>query len=163
MPENNKKRKKHSKLMVNLSAMALASLLPANGKAQNLNCIDDLIFGSITACGAAGTVTVRPDNTRALGCVTSIGGPFSRARCTVTQKSPAKAVQISITAGSFTITNGANNMKVTNFNIITNAGGPVATVTANFVNVPIGATLNIGASQAGGNYTGTFGITAVFQ
>ncbi len=163
MPKRDKKRKKHGKLMVNLSAMALIGFCPASGKAQNINCIDDLIFGSITPCGAAGTVIVRPDNTRALGCVTSVGGPFSRARCTITQKSPVRPVQISITAASFVITSGANNMNVTNFNIITNAGGPNATITANFINVPIGATLNVGATQAGGLYTGSFGITAVLQ
>ncbi len=163
MPESNKKSKKHGKLMVNLSAMALIGLYPANGAAQNINCIDDLIFGDIVPCGAAGTVTVRPDNTKVLGCVTSLGGPHSRARCTITQKAPIRPIQISITAPNFLITNGANNMSVTNFNIITNAGGPNATVTALFVNVPIGATLNVGATQADGVYTGSFGITAVLQ
>ena len=54
-------------------------------------------------------------------------------------------------------------MNVNAFNIVTNAGGTGTTITAPFVDVPIGATLNVGASQASGTYTGNFGITAVLQ
>ena len=54
-------------------------------------------------------------------------------------------------------------MSVTNVNIVTNSGGTGTTVTAPFLNVPIGATLNVGATQASGTYTGALGVTAILQ
>ena len=55
-------------------------------------------------------------------------------------------------------------MSVTDFNIITNNGGPGATVSAApFVSIPVGATLNVGATQASGTYTGTFTINVILQ
>lgn len=131
--------------------------------AQNLNCFDNLLFGSMTPCGAAGTVTIQPDNTPSSSCVTVGGAPQSRARCIVTQTPPTRPIQISVSAATVTISNGTANMNVNGFNIISNAGGCCKTVTAPFVNIPIGATLNVGASQAAGSYSGTFGVTAILQ
>ena len=148
--------------IVKLSFVTVVSLFPSKVMAQNLNCFNNLIFGEIITCGAAGTVTNRPDGTQASTCVT-VGGPISQGRCVATQSFPFRPIQISITAAKFTITSGANSMSVTNFNIITNANGPTATVTAPFVNIPIGATLNVGGSQASGTYSRSFGITAILQ
>lgn len=158
------KRKTNRKLLIKLSLATFIALYPHAAPAQNLNCFEDMIFGEIVPCGAAGTVTVRPDNTTASSCVTVGGAPQSRARCIVTQSFPFRPIQISLTAAAQTINDGGGNtMSVTNFNIITNAGGTNTTITAPFVNIPIGATLNVGGTQAEGTYTGTFGVTAVLN
>lgn len=160
--KKNKKDKSTKKLLVRLSLATLVAAFPSKIFAQNLNCFDSLIFGEIIPCGAAGTVTVNPDNTTGSTCVT-VGGPQSRARCIATQSFPFRPIQISITAGAFSVSNGTTSMNVNGFNIITNAGGCCTTITAPFVSIPIGATLNVGGSQNDGTYTGTFGISAILQ
>ena len=151
-----------SNLWVKLSLATFVSLFPMSAFAQNLNCFENLIFGEITPCGAAGTVTINPDNSTSSSCVTVGGVPQSRGRCSVTQSFPYRPIQVNVSAAA-TITNGTSNMNITSFNIVTNAGGTQTTQTAPFVDVPIGATLNIGAAQASGSYSGSLGVTAVFQ
>lgn len=154
--------KHNKKLFVKLSAATLLALIPQGAKAQSLNCFDPLLFGSITPCGAAGTVTISPSNSQSTSCVAATA-PYSRARCIVTQLFPFRPIQIQITSPSFLISSGGNNMNVNAFNIISDAGGPSTTITAPFVNIPIGATLNVGSTQASGTYTGTFTISVVLQ
>lgn len=153
---------KEKQLLIKLSIASIVAAFPIKANAQSLNCPNPLVFGEIITCGSPGTVTVRPDNTNTSGCVT-VSGPVSRARCVVTQSPPFDPIQISVSAASFNIVNGGNSMSVTNFNIITNSNGRTATRTSAFVDVPIGATLNVGATQAAGTYTGSFGVTAIFQ
>lgn len=141
----------------------MVAMFPAGADAQNLNCFDNLIFGQIITCGAPGTVTVEPDNSQSETCVTA-SGPFSRARCVATQSFPYRPFQIQITTTNPAISNGAQTMTITDFNVITNNGGPSATVSAApFVSIPVGATLNVGATQASGTYTGTFVISVILQ
>lgn len=113
-------------------------------------------------CGTPGTVTIQPDNSISASCV-SANAPYSRARCVATQSFPFRPMQIEITPTSYTITNGTASMSVTDFNIINNGAGPTAVVTAPFVNIPIGATLNVGGTQAAGTYNGTFIISVILQ
>ena len=159
---NRSEKQSKTNLWVKLSLATFVSLFPSSALAQNLNCFENLIFGEITTCGAAGTVTVRPDNSSTSSCVTIGGIPQSRGRCSVTQSFPFRPIQVNVSAAA-TISNGTSNMNVTSFNIVTNAGGTQTTQTAPFVDVPIGATLNVGASQAEGTYSGTLNVTAVFQ
>ncbi len=150
------------KLTIPLSLATLVAAFPSAALAQSINCVNQLVFGSIVTCGAAGTVTVRPDGTSTSSCVTA-SGPVSRARCIVTQGFPFRPIQFSVNAATATITNGTSNMNVTNFNIITNAGGTSTTQTVPALDVPIGATLNVGGTQAAGTYSGSFGVTAILQ
>ena len=147
---------------VKLSVTALIATLPSKAIAQTLTCVSPLIFGQIIPCGAAGSVTVRPDNSRTTSCVTA-SGPFSRARCNVGQSFPFRPIQFSVTTPTVTVTNGTANMSVSSFNIITNAGGCCTTQTTPSLDVPIGATISVGSTQASGSYTGTFGVTTVLQ
>ena len=155
-------RKKDKKLLIPLSLTTLVAVFPSEVFAQSINCVNRLIFGSIITCGAAGTVTVRPDGTSTSSCVT-VGGPISRARCFVTQSFPFRPIQFSVNAATATMTNGTTNMNITSFNIITNAGGMTTTQTVPALDVPIGGTLNVGGTQAAGTYLGSFGVTAILQ
>lgn len=155
------RRKKDKRLLIPLSLTTLVAVFPSESFAQSINCVNNLVFGPIITCGAAGTVTVRPDNTSTSSCVTA-SGPVARARCIVTQSFPFRPIQFSV-ATAATITNGTANMSVTGFNIITNAGGTSTTQTVPALDVPIGATLNVGGTQAAGTYSGSFGVTAILQ
>ncbi|MCB9989687.1 MAG: DUF4402 domain-containing protein [Rhodospirillales bacterium] len=151
-------------IFLSLSALALAGGLPDPAAAQSLNCPQMMIFGDIIPCASANAVTVRPDGSRNVaGCLSAGGAPYSYARCVVTQTPPLRPIQISVAASPGTISNGTTTMTVNNFNLITNGGGKTATVTAFFVNVPIGAAMNVGSNQATGTYTGTFTVNAVLQ
>lgn len=155
--------KKDKKLLVQLSLTTLVAALPSSAFAQSLNCVNQLIFGQIITCGAAGSVTVNPNNTSSSSCVTA-SGPVSAARCVVTQSFPFRPIQFSINGTNFNITNGTSNMNVNNFNMFTNAGGCCTTTqVVPVLDVPIGATVNVGATQPSGNYSGSFGVTAILQ
>lgn len=163
MRDYTQEKQSHKSLLVKLSLATIIGLFPNEAYPQNLTCVENLIFGEIITCGAAGTVTVRPDNTNTSSCVTIGSAPLSRGRCTVTQSFPFRPIQVNVSASTTINDGGGNTMSVTSFNIVTNAGGTQHTQTSPFVDVPIGATLNVGASQAGGTYTGSMTVTAVFQ
>ena len=135
--------------------------MPDDAQAQNLSCVEPLVFGEIITCGSAGTVTVNPDNSSSSTCV-SVSGSVSRGRCVVTQSFPFRRIRVTV-AASTVVNSGANNMSVTNFNIVSNGGGTTATSSAPFFDVPIGATLNVGATQAPGTYNGSLNVTAVLE
>ena len=158
-----KEKQGHTTLLVKLSLATIIGLFPNKAYPQNITCVENLIFGEIITCGAAGTVTVRPDNTNTSSCVTIGSAPLSRGRCTVTQSFPFRPIQVNVSASTTINDGGGNSMSVTSFNIVTNAGGTQHTQTSPFVDVPIGATLNVGASQAGGTYSGSMSVTAVLQ
>lgn len=158
-------KKKSSKILIGLS-MLVASAIPAKLlKAQTLQCPVWIIYGTIMGCSGAGTVTVDPDGVRSTGgapCL-SVSGPAAQGRCIVQQALfPLRPVQISVSAAA-TITNGAQNMNVDNFDLISVGNGPTVTVTAFLTAVGIGSTLHVGANQAQGNYTGSVTINANFQ
>lgn len=165
MREETQKKQRANSLLVKLSLATIISVFPSKVHAQSLSCVENLIFGEIITCGGAGTVTVRPDNTNTSSCVTVGSAPLSRARCVVTQSFPFRPIQVNVSSSATINDGGGNSMNVTGFNIITNAGGTGYTQPTGgpFLDVPIGATLNVGATQASGVYTGTFGVTAILQ
>ena len=73
-------------------------------------------------------------------------------------------MDVVVTTPSISITSGANSMTVNNFNLITNGGGDSVSLPAQpFVEVPIGATMNVGATQASGSYSGNFTVEVTLQ
>ena len=159
---------KHNKLtlLVGMSAVALGAMQPSPVLAQNLSCPQPLIYGEMTVfCGGANTALVRPDGTRSVGgCLTTGGAPFSNASCNVSQTFPFQNMQISVPASAtITRTAGVETMSVTAFNLVTNGNGASYTTSTAFITVPIGASLNPGASPVSGTYSGTFTVNAVFQ
>lgn len=151
--------------MVTLSVAAILTATPDKAMAQSVICPQPMNFGEVITCAAGGTVKITPGEVRTPGgCVMVTGAPYSMARCVVTQAFPYKAVQISVTAATYTINNGGGkNMSVNAFNIVTDANGRTYTTTTAFVSVPIGATLNVDPLQTTGSYSGTFTFSAVFQ
>ncbi|HAL81406.1 MAG TPA: hypothetical protein DCO83_03545, partial [Mucilaginibacter sp.] len=107
--------------------------------------------------GTAGTVVSDPASTRtSTGGVTLPvnAGTVTAASFTVTG---SEAYTYSITLpGSVTITYGANTMTVNTF---TSSPATTGTLTAGTQTLNVGATLNIGSSQAAGAYASTTPFT----
>ena len=147
----------------NTTASANANIIPAISIAR----VTDLNFGDILQpAGAGGTLALTaaaPTVPNPLG-VTTAGGTVNAAEFTVMGAgtrsfSVTLPVSINITANG-----GANSMVVDNF---TSSCGPCtfggATATMESLPLYVGATLNVGNTQALGAYTGTFAVTVAYQ
>jgi len=113
-------------------------------------------FGNIIADTDGGTVVLVPAGTRTLNGLTSpsIAGTVTAAAFTVTGFDGA-TYSISLPA-NHTISNGVQNMVVDTFT--SNPSG-TGTLTGGTQNLSVGATLNVGSSQASGTYTNAAGFT----
>lgn len=131
-----------------------------------------LHFGSITVGAATGTTGVNTDGTRiaATGAVTNVTGLLETNGVLRITAATGVTMDVTMQAGPFTVDDvglGAP-MTVNGFNLKTNAGGvgpqtAVVPGTATFVDMPVGATLNVGASQLAGLYTGTYTVDVNYQ
>lgn len=129
--------------------------------------VNDLDFGDIVASNAAGTVTLDPDGSRSrTGGVTLAGGGGEPARF-AGLGSFNRQVNISLGANSIWITGPGQPMRVRNFEIGSTPTAILSTTPTRFritsalgnYNFPVGATLEVGANQAPGDYSGSFTIT----
>ncbi len=129
--------------------------------------VNDLDFGSIIASGSSGTVRLAPDGTRTrTGGATIVGNDAEPARF-AGLGTPNRQVNISLGSNTIWITGPGTRMRVRDFEIgstptailsTTPTRFSIATAAGNY-NFPVGATLEVGANQAPGDYAGTFTIT----
>ena len=111
----------------------------------------DMNFGNVAVSGTGGTVVLTPGGTRSLtGGVTLpvVGGTITAASFTVTG-STTYTFSISLPGSPITITSGLNTMTVGTF---ISDPTPTGTLSGGTATVNVGATLNVGASQAAGTY-----------
>ena len=129
--------------------------------------VNDLDFGSIVASGAAGTVRLHPDGSRsATGGVTLAGSGGEPARF-AGLGSYNRQVNISLGSNSIWITGPGQRMRVRTFEIGSTPTAILSTSPTRFriatplgnYNFPVGATLEVNANQAPGDYSGSFTIT----
>lgn len=128
----------------------------------------DLNFGSLTETGGGGTLTVNTAGARAVtGTVTDIAGAGFESQAMISVSgSTGLAIELSLAAGPYTVSNGGGDtMVVNNFNLATVAGGSSQTITLAVATeiFPMGATLVVSAGQAAGVYTGSYSIVANYQ
>jgi len=142
-------------------AMAIAS--PAIGQST---ATADLSFGAFAA-GTGGTVTVSPQGARsASGDVTLMtGGQFAQGSSASIDLTgaPNAAYQITLPAdGEVTLTGSqGGSMAVSSFTSAPSGEGQLNS--SGTQTLYVGATLQVGNSQAAGTYTGNFNVTVVFQ
>jgi hypothetical protein len=125
--------------------------------------VADLNFGNIVAGIGAGNVTVGTDGIRtSIGDVilpTATPGTVNAAEFTVTGL--AAATYAITLPGSIDISEtGGETMTVTDF---TSDPSGTGTLTGGTQTLSVGATLNVKANQAAGNYTGTFNVTVAYN
>ncbi len=123
----------------------------------------DLLFGNIAAGTSTGTMTVSTADvaTPAGGITVPTGNAGTRAAAVfaVTGEG-AYTYAITLPTTDQTITSGANTMVVNTF--VSNPSGTGA-LTAGAQTLKVGATLNVGVSQAAGSYSGAFTVTVAYN
>ncbi len=119
----------------------------------------DMDFGTMVTTGTAGTVTVTPAGARSSVNVDLLGGVPSAASFDVTGEGNAN---YSITfPSSATLTSGANTMTIDTFT--DDAGASPKLPPGGSETFNVGATLNVGATQAAGTYSCTFSVTVNYN
>jgi Domain of unknown function (DUF4402) len=129
---------------------------------------DGLDFGNVIRGTTAGTVTIAPNGTRtSTGGVTLANGGGHKAASFAGQGTFNQRVDVSIGANTIFLTGPGAAMRVRNFVIGSTPTAPLTTAPTRFTiasasgifNFPVGATLEVGANQVPGKYTGTWSIT----
>lgn len=116
-----------------------------------------LNFGNISPTGTAGTVAISTTGTRTNSNVDLLGGSPTQAIFAVTGAGNAS---FSVSLPSSVTLTGPETITVDTF--VHDAGGSPA-LSSGTATVNVGATLNVGASQAAGTYTGTYNISVNYQ
>ncbi len=125
----------------------------------SISAVGNLEFGTMAYTGTAGTVTVTPAGARSSVNVDLLGGVASAASFDVTGDGGAS---YSITLpSSATLTSGGDTMTVDTFTDDAGATPQLSGSGSDTFNV--GATLNVGATQAAGTYSGTFDVTVIYN
>ena len=117
---------------------------------------DDLAFGSLAPTASAGTVVLSTAGARTNTNVDLLTGSTVTA-ATFTVGGGASAAYSITLPTTATLTSGGNNMTVNNF--VHSAGGSPTVDGSGSGPIQVGATLNVGANQAAGAYTGTYQVT----
>jgi len=120
-----------------------------------------LEFGQLSSTDSGGTVVLdSSDGRAATGGATLDGGTVQSGTWSVSGE-PATAYTISLPDDDVILTSGSDSMTVNNF---TDSEGGSATTDANGSDsFKVGATLNVGANQADGAYSGSYEVTVAYQ
>lgn len=133
--------------------------------------VENLHFGSVIRGATAGTVIVSPTGVRTkTGGVTLNGSGFQAARF-AGMGTANQNVDISLGANQIFITGPGAPMRVHTFVIGSTPTATLSTAVQRFrissstgiFTFPVGATLDVGANQTPGTYTGTWTITLNYQ
>jgi Domain of unknown function (DUF4402) len=129
--------------------------------------VENLNFGRVIRASTAGTVTIAPNGTRTkTGGVILTGSGF-QAAAFAGMGTNNQRVDISLGANQIFITGPGAPMRVHSFVIGSTPTANLTTTPLRFrinsatgiFNFPVGATLDVGANQTPGTYTGTWTIT----
>lgn len=143
------------------SATASANANAAIVAAISISNTVDLDFGQVVAGGTSGTVAMSAGGSRsAVGGVT-LGSTGSAAPASFIVSGDANASYSITLPGSMSLTSGGNNMTVNTFTSSPNGSGTLGG--GGSQNLNVGATLQVGASQAAGSYTGSFNVTVAYN
>lgn len=124
----------------------------------------DLLFGKVVPGTATGTVVMTAAGARsATGGATLFGqaSTSNAASFTVSGENSA-TYAITLPSAAVTLTSGVNTMTVGTFTSSPSATGALD-VTSGNQTLNVGGTLNVGANQAAGSYTGSFSVTVAYN
>ena len=127
--------------------------------------VADLNFGNIVAGTDAGTVTVDTEGNRTsstgITLPNATPGDFQAAKFTVTGLADATYAITLPSSIDITHTNGVTTMTVDEFTSNPDEAGKLAADGKQ--TLLVGATLNVGAGQVAGDYTGEFSVTVAYN
>lgn len=120
-----------------------------------------LSFGQVIATAAAGSVLVTPEGMRSGsgGAFLGSGLDASPSLFNVTGE-PNQVYTISLPS-SVIVSNGAQSMTVSGFESNPSGSGNLGSTGSE--TLAVGATLEVGSSQSGGTYSGTFMVTVAYN
>ncbi len=148
------------------SAQASANATATIVKAISIDKVKDLRFGKIIAASTEGQVAIQLDGTRtiAAGNVALFNqGSDHQAASFKTMGTPGAAYYLVLPAdGSVSLTGPSGSTPMTIEGFIHSATGTLDASTGEET-FNVGGTLNVGANQAPGQYTGTFTVTAAYN
>lgn len=123
----------------------------------------DMHFGQVVSSGVAGTVVLTPAGGRSVTGGVTLGNATSVAAASFSVTGEGtNTYAITLPSADVTLTSGANTMTANTF---TSTPSGTGTLTAGAQTLTVGATLNVGVSQASGTYvTGTaFTVTVAYN
>ena len=143
-------------------AAFLGVALATGAEAQGITNTRDLAFGQVAAGATSGTAVVTPAGTRSLtgGVTPGSSGGVTSAQFTVSGI-PLFTYSIAL-PGSVVLSSGANTMTVNTFTSSPSGTGQIQLIIGTQT-LTLGATLQVGANQSSGSYTGTFNVTVVYN
>lgn len=148
------------------SAQASANATATIVKAISIDKVKDLQFGKIIAAPTAGQVAIQLDGTRTIAAGNVVlfnQGSDHQAASFKTIGSPGAAYYLVLPAdGSVSLTGPSGSDPMTIEGFVHSATGTLDAATGEET-FNVGATLNVGANQAPGQYTGTFTVTAAYN
>jgi len=133
-----------------------------SGKPVSISWVQDLEFGALAGDGTfAGTATINPISgaKTVTGGVNDFGGIHNPAAFTV--KGDKNTTFTVTLPGSIVLSSGSSTMTLNNFT--SNPSGFGVFGNNGQTTLTVGATLQVGAGQAAGIYTGVFTITVDYQ
>jgi hypothetical protein len=121
-----------------------------------------LSFGNLTVSGAAGTVVLTPENVRSAtgGVRLASGGGAEPATFTVGGDAGA-SYTIDFPSSNIPLSGPAPGVTIGPFTSTPSGTGTLDAITGHQT-VKVGGTLNVGANQASGAYSGTFSVTVAY-
>lgn len=148
------------------SAQASANATATIVKAISIDKVKDLQFGKIIAAPTAGQVAIQTNGSRTIAAGNVVlfnQGSDHQAASFKTMGTPGAGYSLVLPADgsvSLTRTGGTETMTIEGFVHSANRTLDASTGEETF---NVGATLNVGANQAPGQYTGTFTVTAAYN
>lgn len=136
------------------SAAATATIIPGITLTNRAG----LLFGDMLSPTAAGTVTIDAAGTRTASGVVLAGGTIGAAAFDVTGGGN-KGYTVTLPSAAVTLTSGVNTMTVGTF---TRNCSSCTLDGAGAGSFTVGGTLNVGAGQAVGTYSGNFDVTVAY-
>jgi len=139
------------------TANVTASIVPAITITKDT----DMSFADVVAGASAGTVVLSTAGTRSVTGGTTLGNAAGTAAAAFTVTGdPSSTYSITLPAFA-TINSGGNTMTVNTF--VSNPSGTGTLSGGGTQSLSVGATLQVGASQVQGNYSGTFDVTVAYN
>lgn len=121
----------------------------------------DMNFGDVVPSASAGTVVLTPAGVRSVTGGANLGNPGGTAAAAFTVSGQASSTYAITLPGTANITQGVNTMSVSTF---TSSLGATGTLSAGGSQaLTLGATLNVGATQAIGTYSGSFSVSVNYN
>lgn len=145
------------------SAQASANATATIVQAISIDKVKDLQFGKIIAASTAGKVQIQTDGSRTIAAGNVVlfnQGSDHQAASFKTIGTPGATYSLAFSATPLTGPSGSDPMTIEGF--VHSANGTLDASTGEET-FNVGATLNVGANQAPGQYTGTFTVTAAYN